>query len=112
MASFYHSTVEEFLAQTNEHLLAHLAMAAANRGYPTQSPGQILTWCGDVGSLRATLEQCVVSSSHAVQWGLILEFFIPKRDLRIDAVLLVRGEIVILEAKTGLADAQADQQIE
>jgi Uncharacterized conserved protein (DUF2075) len=45
-------------------------------------------------------------------WGLILEFSIPKKELRIDIVLLIREAIVILEAKTGVAGAHAKQQIE
>jgi Uncharacterized conserved protein (DUF2075) len=112
MASFYHSTVEEFLSQTNEHVLARLTTGAANRGYTSQYSDQILTWERDIASLRTTLERCTESSKEALRWGLVLEFYIPKRDLRIDAVLLVGEEIVILEAKTGLAGGQANRQIE
>lgn len=112
MASFYHSTVEEFLAQTNEHLLARLTTGAANRGYTSQYSDQILTWERDLSSLRATLELCSALNQEAPQWGLVLEFYIPKRDLRIDAVLLVGQDIVILEAKTGVAGGQANRQIE
>jgi len=50
--------------------------------------------------LRATLEQCSAASETASTWGLILEFSIPRKELRIDVVLLVRETIVILEAKT------------
>ncbi len=112
MASYYHATVEEFLAETNEHVLARLTTGAANRGYTSQYSDQILSWERDLGSLRATLERCASLSSEARTWGLILEFFIPKRDLRIDIVLLIRQEIVIVEAKTGLAGGQASRQIE
>jgi hypothetical protein len=42
----------------------------------------------------------------------VLEFSIPRKERRIDIVLLVRDAIVILEAKTGQAYSQAKQQIE
>jgi hypothetical protein len=54
----------------------------------------------------------VDASSDACFWGLILEFSIPRKELRIDTVLLVGETIVILEAKTGDAAAQAKRQIE
>jgi len=112
MASFFHATVAEFLAQTNEHVFAQLTLGYANRGFTTQFTDQTLTWGRDVHSLRATLERCTAASSAAHSWGLVLEFSIPKKELRIDVVLLIGDTIVILEAKTGVAGTQARQQIE
>jgi hypothetical protein len=43
---------------------------------------------------------------------MLLEFSIPRKELRIDAVLLIRNVIVVLEAKTGGVTAQAKRQIE
>ncbi len=43
---------------------------------------------------------------------MLLEFSIPRKELRIDVVLLVRDVIVVLEAKTGHAALQAKRQIE
>ena len=112
MASFYQATVAEFLVQTNEHVLARLTTGYANRGYTTQYSDQTQTWERDLQSLRATLEQCVAVSTGARSWGLILEFSIPKKELRIDVVLLIREAIAVLEAKTGVVGALAKQQIE
>jgi len=42
----------------------------------------------------------------------LLEFSIPRKEVRIDAVLLIGDSIVIIEAKTGEADSQARRQIE
>lgn len=44
--------------------------------------------------------------------GILLEFSIPRKEVRIDAVLLIGGRIVILEAKSGSAFFQAKKQIE
>lgn len=112
MASFYRSNVAEFLTLFDEQILARLAIAYANRGYTSQYSDQTLTWERDLKSLRICLEKCIQSFPDAATWGLLLEFSIPRKELRIDAVLLINGEIVILEAKTADAFPQARKQLE
>jgi hypothetical protein len=112
MACFYRASVKEFLAQDDEHILARLGVAYANRGYTTQYSDQTLTWQRDISWLRRSLEQCVVKSDSARWWGLLFEFSIPRKEMRIDVVLLIRDVIVVLEAKTGHAALSAKRQIE
>ncbi|MGB7266276.1 MAG: hypothetical protein WBC92_12245, partial [Terracidiphilus sp.] len=50
--------------------------------------------------------------SNAGNWGVLLEFSIPRKEMRIDAVLLTHDEIVILEAKSGVDFFQARRQIQ
>ena len=112
MASFYRASVEEFLAQTEEYVLARLATVYATRGYTSQYSDQTLTWERDIRSLRESLKKCVLTSDSAKTWQILLEFAIPRKELRIDAVLLIRDVIVVLEAKTGRVVLQAKRQIE
>ena len=112
MTSFYRSSVEEFLSQTDEHVIARLGIAYANRGFTSQYSDQTLTWERDIRSLRGCLEQCVIQSDSARAWGLLLEFSIPRKEMRIDTVLLIRETVAIIEAKTGAAASQAKRQIE
>jgi len=112
MASFYQATVAEFLAQTDEYVLAQLTVGYANRGFTQQFTDQTLTWERDLHSLRFALDQCGKVSAAVGVWGLILEFSIPRKELRIDTVLLIGEAVVILEAKTGVAASQANRQIE
>jgi hypothetical protein len=104
MACFYRATVEDFLAQSEEYILARMGIAYATRGYTSQYSDQTLTWERDIRFLRESLTQCVAHSFTANSWGLLLEFSIPRKELRIDAALLIRNTIVILEAKTGDTD--------
>ena len=76
-------------------ILAHLGLAYANRGYTSQYSDQTLTWERDIRSLRKCLEDCVVRSEAARAWGLLLEFSIPRKEMRIDAVLLIGDAIVL-----------------
>ena len=112
MASFYRSTVAEFLAVSDSEILASLSLAYANRGYTKQYSDQTLTWVRDIRSLRGALTECLGKCSAARDWGVLLEFSIPRKEARIDAVLLINDQIVILEAKSGVAFSQARRQLE
>lgn len=112
MTSFYRGNVRQFLAQDEKQVLAHLEIAYANRGYTSQYSDQTLTWERDIRSLRVVLEGCVDSSSDANSWGVLLEFSIPRKEMRIDTVLLIQDTIVVLEAKTAEGALQARRQAE
>jgi hypothetical protein len=112
MTSFYKSSVEEFLAQSDDFIIARLGTAYARQGFTTLFTDQTMTWERDIRILRSSLEQCVEKSESAKLWGLILEFSIPRKESRIDIVLLIREVVVILEAKTSLAASQAKRQVE
>ncbi len=112
MASFFRSSVSDFLAISEGELLSRLSIGYAGRGYTSQYSDQTLTWERDIRSLRAALAECIAHDPNANEWGILLEFSVPRKEVRIDAVLLIRGEIVILEAKSGIAFLQARRQLE
>jgi hypothetical protein len=112
MASFYRSTVAEFLSRSESELLAELSIAYAHRGYTSQYADQTLTWDHDLHALKKTLSECVVDDPHANEWGVLLEFSIPRKEKRIDIVLLIRDQVVIVEAKSGSDFLQARRQVE
>ncbi len=112
MSSFYRADVENFLALSEEQLHARLQIAYAQRGFTSQYTDQTLTWQSDIRSLRESLIDCVARSPSAHLWKILLEFSIPRKEKRIDVVLLVRDAVVILEAKAGVANAGARRQIE
>src|ERR1700677_3617850 len=106
MASFYRASVEEFLAQDEEQVLARLGIAYASRGYTSQNSDQTLSWERDIRLPRRALEQCVVRSHSVKSSALLMEFSIPRKEMRIDVIFLIRDVIVVLEAKTGQAALQ------
>jgi hypothetical protein len=65
MASFYRSTVGEFLSLTDEQVLSRLSIAYANRGFVRLFSDQTLTWERDLKLLRNALEQCVHTNPMA-----------------------------------------------
>jgi hypothetical protein len=112
MASFYYSSVDEFLTKSDDHILASLGKNYAGYGYTSLFSEQTVTWERDIRSLRKTLEDCVSLSQSAQSWGVFLEFSIPRKEKRIDIVILVKDVIVVLEAKAGPAASQAKRQVE
>jgi len=112
LASFYRSSVSEFLEVSEGEVIARLSLEYAKRGYTSQYSDQTLTWERDLRSLRIALLQCMQSDVSSGGWGILLEFSIPRKEMRIDAVLLIKSEIVILEAKTGAAFSEARSQLQ
>jgi hypothetical protein len=112
LASFYQSSVSEFLSASEGEILARLSTEYARRGFTTQFTDQTLTWERDICYLRQALTDCMQKDLSAATWGLLLEFSIPRKEVRLDAVLLIGDQIVILEAKSGDAFLQARKQIE
>lgn len=112
MASYFRGTVGQFLSCSGEQILSHLNLAYASHGYTRQYTDQTLTWERDLRLLRESLEDCVRRSPAAADWGILLEFSIPRKEMRIDAVLLVQDCVVVLESKSSEVSLQARRQIE
>ena len=112
MASFYRSTVRKFLSCSLQEVLAQLSVAYASRGYTSQYTDQTVTWEHDLEQLQVTLAKCASEVRSAYEWGVLLEFSIPRKEMRIDAVLLIGQTIVLIEAKASEISLQARRQIQ
>lgn len=112
MASFYRSCVGEFLSVSTATVLARLSVGYAERGYTSQYVDQTLTWENDLAQLRTVLEKCVADFAPASNWGILLEFSIPRKEKRIDVVLLIGQTVVLLEAKSSDVSLAARRQVQ
>lgn len=112
MASFFSSTIAEFLSLSEAEILSRLTLGYANSGYTRQFTDQTLTWEHDLRQLRITFQQCAKKTASALEWGILLEFSIPRKEKRIDAILLVGGVIVVLEIKAIDYSIEARRQVE
>lgn len=104
--------MEDFLAYTDDQIIASLGKNYAGYGYTSLFSDQTLTWERDIRALRLALQESVSRSTSALKWGLLLEFSIPRKEKRVDIVLLIGDVVVVLEAKTGSAALQAKRQVE
>jgi hypothetical protein len=112
MASYFRSTVEQFLRTTRSELLATLTLRYSEAGFRAMSTDTPLTWWNDIERLQNALRCLCEQREDALRWGLLLEFTVPRKLNRLDVVLLAGEQIVLLECKTGLAASDARRQVE
>ena len=70
-------------------------------GFPSPPLDQMSAWQGELAVIAATIPALLRGAPAAADWGLLLEYEIPRRQRRIDAVLLAGSVILVLEFKVG-----------
>jgi DUF2075 family protein len=100
MPAFYRASVVEFLSTSHSELTGRLSVAYAQSGFTSQRASQTLAWTADILRLHEVLTDIVQRNPTAYLWSILLEFPIPKKEKRIDVVLLTGGTILILELKS------------
>ena len=112
MPAYYARRVGEFLRDSDTSILGALTQGNSEANFSKLEASAIEAWRDEFGLLRIELSALCTSVPGSEQWGLLLEFPIPRRQRRIDLVLLARDVVFVLEFKTGKADANALRQVE
>jgi hypothetical protein len=112
MPAFYRASVLEFLHISESELTGILTAAYANCGFSSQRTAQTKTWIADISRLRHILTSAVNRDSAIGRWAVLLEFPIPRKEKRIDVVLLATAAICILELKSSDQGREILQQAE
>lgn len=113
MSAFFSSTVQKFLTTDSSRILGELNLHARN-SVSTLRVSTVISWERTISALKTTLIQLSAEFTSAGDWGLLLEYEIPRRDRRIDVVLLAGSLVLVLEFKTGDSgdEASARRQAE
>jgi len=88
-SAYYAEPITTFLSQSNEHILGELSRP----GIFAITPSQSVAWEDEILILKDTLRD--------IEGHLCLEFDVPRIGSRIDAVVLAKGCIFVLEFKVG-----------
>src|SRR5260370_33769343 len=112
MASYFRATLRDFLDTSDTEVLAKLTLAYANSGFSRMHTDQPLTWRDDLAELRQALHALTTANPDSNDWQILLEFSIPRKERRLDIVLLTGAEIILLECKRGPATTEALRQVE
>lgn len=107
MPAFYRRTLSDFLVDDEEWIVGRLTNETATAGFFQQVHTQTTAWRDQVGVLRRCV-RALVSEFDAASWQLLLEYPIPRRGKRIDAVLVASTVLVVLEFKCGAHDYGRD----
>ncbi|HEV2692849.1 MAG TPA: DUF2075 domain-containing protein [Verrucomicrobiae bacterium] len=97
MAAFYRAVFSKFLSDTPKEILGALLHSYQHNELQKK---QTKAWEKEVVILKATCAELIQLAPIAAKWSLILEYPIPRRQKRLDAVLLATDVIICLEFKT------------
>lgn len=100
MRSYFRSSIEGYLALSDESVLNALEDGLAADGF-NRAPDQRFAWREQVAILRTAFERCIKLEPKACAWGVMLEYAIPGRHKRLDAVVLTNRGITVIEFKAG-----------
>src|SRR5262249_16046592 len=106
MPAVYAAAVPEFLAH-DEDLIVGRQTSVTRNAFTELSAEQLEAWRQQLPMLRAAL-----SSGFARSWYLLLEYPIPRRGKRIDAVILAHDVILVLEFKCGARKYDREARIQ
>jgi hypothetical protein len=102
--AYYSSSTIEFLHQPVSAILGKLTAANARFGFLTTETAQVEAWQDEIDILATALAQLHLRVPSSVEWGILLEFPIPRRQQRVDVILLAHDVIFALEFKCGTSD--------
>ncbi len=113
MSAYFRSTVREFLEYGPSQILGELNIQTRD-SLSTIRASAIISWERTIAVLKSALSQLITGHPTAGEWSVLLEYEIPRRARRIDAVLLVGGLVIVLELKTGESgdETSACRQVE
>lgn len=97
MRAWYTGTFEEFLAAEVEALVGELTLRAAGEGYYQMHLSQAESFEDEIAILR----EAVGELARQRRGSILLEYPIPRRGKRTDAIVLMGDVIVVLEFKCG-----------
>ncbi len=112
MPAYYANSVGGFLTDSPTSVSWELVQANEHTGFLQLEHSQTEVWRDSIEILRRSLGSIVGRLSEAAHWGLLLEFPIPRRQKRVDLILLGRDLIFVVEFKATKADASAYAQVE
>jgi len=112
MPAYYADTVGSFLAEPLDTLELVLHKAYESDRYKDLITTQITAWRSQIQALKGALESADLEAFQPGNWGIAVEFVVPRKMGRIDTVLLIGSSIVVLEFKGESVDSSAADQVE
>ena len=112
MPAYYAAEVNAFLNESTTSIVGQLADGIPREGFLELRSSQIAVWTPEIQGLKAALTAIQEKHPEVGQWGVLLEFPIPRRARRIDALLLTPRAVFVIEFKAQQKDLEALRQVE
>lgn len=101
MPAYYRAQLGDFVSRSDAELLGHLAAAQGREGHTTAYASQTVAWQEQITALRRMASELISRQPNRSAWSVLIEYPIPRRQKRVDTVLLLPERIYCLEFKTG-----------
>jgi hypothetical protein len=101
MPAYYRTSLQEFLKDDTSRILGVIHKRSAVSGFTDLKESQSRAWLVQLDALKRAAAELLADYPDAVNWGILFEYPIPRRQKRIDVVLLTRDIVLCLEFKTG-----------
>ncbi len=111
MPAYYRAFFQAFARASQSEIEATLAEQNAKAAFPLQ-PEALFAWKAQLPEFQNAVRWLLCEVSDARTWSILIEYPIPRVGKRIDAVVLARDLIIVLEAKTGAAPTSAVRQVD
>ncbi len=114
MPAFHHTTLGALLAEDEQRIIGLLITGAGTANIGEHLHTQTRAWQTEIAILQAAASELLARIPESGQWGLLLEYPIPRRQRRLDAVVLAGDVVIVLEFKVGANtyDSSARRQVE
>lgn len=112
MPAYYAETVGTFLAIPLENIELTLIRAYESDRYKDLITTQLTAWRSQIQDLKEALSNKCLQEFQPNNWGIAIEFVVPRKMGRIDTVLLIGTSIAVLEFKGESFDSNAADQVE
>lgn len=100
MPARYACSVNDLITADTDAIVGRLSLAARAEGFSQLRTDETVSWNIVVEALKAALASVIGVLPGAARWHVLFEYPIPRRQRRIDAVVLADDVIVVLEFKS------------
>jgi len=111
MPAYYHASLQDFSRASASEIEAVLAEQNAKAAFPLV-PEALFAWKAQLPHFQSAARWLLKKVFEATSWSILLEYPIPRVGRRIDAVVLAKDVIVVIEAKTGTSATSAARQVD
>jgi hypothetical protein len=107
MPAFYRNSLHGLLSDDDVLIIGRLTSQASQAGFFQQVHAQTTAWLEEIRILKDCARR-LLARFQADEWAVLLEYPIPRRGKRIDAVLVTDWAVIVLEFKCGSRDFGRD----
>lgn len=101
MAAHYRTQLAPFVHNDANAVLGSLTKGTGNEGFTDHKHAQTKAWQEQIALLQTICGKMIHDFPECGDWEVLLEYPIPRRAKRIDAVILAHDVIIVLEFKIG-----------